>query len=90
MDISILKADYKSDYKIHITFSDDVEHTIDFAPFLLNSLNPMTRKYLDKKEFINFNIQYGDLIWNDYEMCFPIWDLYNGKITHYKNVPIEK
>jgi len=40
----------------------------------------MARKYLDKKLFRKFKIDYGDIIWNDYEMCFPIWDLYEGKI----------
>ena len=40
----------------------------------------MTSKYRDKKLFGNFTIEYGDIIWNDYEMCFPIWDLHEGKI----------
>jgi len=40
----------------------------------------MTRKFLDKKLFKNYSINYGDIIWNDYEMCFPIWDLHEGKI----------
>ncbi len=40
----------------------------------------MTRKYLDQKLFQKYTIQYGDIIWNDYEMCFPIWDLYEGNI----------
>ncbi len=86
MEISIRKAQYKSDYKIHIQFSDEVERTIDFAFFLSKSLNPMTRKYLDKKEFLNFKVEYGDLIWNDYEMCFPIWDLYTGEIIHHNKI----
>jgi hypothetical protein len=40
----------------------------------------MARKYLDKKLFRDFKIEYGDIIWNDYEMCFPIGDLYEGKV----------
>lgn len=40
----------------------------------------MTKKYLDKNLFQSFSLEYGDLIWNDYEMCFPIWDLYEGDI----------
>jgi len=40
----------------------------------------MSRKYLDEKEFKNYSIVYGDIIWNDYEMCFPIWDLHEGTI----------
>lgn len=40
----------------------------------------MTKKYLDKDKFKGFSIQYGDIFWNDYEMCFPGWDLREGRI----------
>ena len=80
MVVSIEKADYKGDYVIGLRFSDGVERNIDFGIFLRNAKNPMTKKYLDKELFKSFTIVYGDLIWNDYEMCFPIWDLHEGKI----------
>jgi hypothetical protein len=80
MVISIDKADYIGDYKIKFSFSDGIERVIDFDNFLSNAKNPMTRKYLDKQLFIKYSIEYGDIIWNDYEMCFPIWDLHEGTI----------
>ena len=80
MVISINKADYVGEYKIKFLFSDGIERTIDFSDFLKHAKNPMTRKYLDKKLFKNYSIDYGDIIWNDYEMCFPIWNLHEGKI----------
>ena len=80
MVISIQEVVYKGDYKINFLFSDGVEQTIDFESFLKNSKNPMTSKYLNKELFKSFSIEYGDIIWNDYELCFPIWDLHNGKI----------
>lgn len=40
----------------------------------------MTKKYMDKDKFKDFTIEYGDIVWNDYELCFPIWDLHEGKI----------
>jgi len=80
MVITIQKAQYISGYKIAIQFSDGIEKTVDFERFLSKSLNPMTAKYLDEKEFKSFKIEHGDLIWNDYELCFPIWDLHEGKI----------
>jgi len=80
MVISIISAEYTGEYKIKLTFSDGVEREIDFGAFLNSAKNPMARKYLDKKLFRNFKIEFGDIIWNDYEMCFPIWDLYEGKI----------
>jgi hypothetical protein len=80
MVISIIKAEYIEGYKIRFFFSDGTERLIDFFNFLHAARNPMTRKYLDLKLFANFSIEYGDIIWNDYEMCFPIWDIYEGKI----------
>ena len=80
MIISIDKAEYKGDYVIDLHFSDGVEKRLDFSNFLKSAKNPMTKKYLDKELFKSFTVEYGDLIWNDYEMCFPLWDLHEGKI----------
>ncbi len=80
MVIEIQKADYLGDYKIKLTFSDNDEKVVDFEPFLKNAKNPMTQKYLDINKFKDFQLEYGDLTWGDYEMCFPIWDLHQGKI----------
>jgi len=78
--ISIINAKYLGEYCIQFSFSDGVEKTIDFYEFLKNARNTMTRKYLDKKLFERFTIHYGDIVWNDFEMCFPIWDLHEGTI----------
>ena len=80
MVISIIEAKYIGEYKIEFSFSDGTQNTIDLSKFLQNAKNPMTRKFLDKQLFSQFSIEYGDIIWNDYEMCFPIWDLHEGKI----------
>ena len=80
MVISIKEAKYKGDYQIDIVFSDGVNKIVDFVGFLKNSKNPMTKKYLDKKQFKSFSLENGEIVWNDYELCFPIWDLYKGKI----------
>jgi DUF971 family protein len=80
MVISINKAEYLGNYQISFSFSDGIETTIDFLPFLKEAKNPMTRKYLNEELFKKYSIEYGDIIWNDYEMCFPIWDLHEGQI----------
>ena len=80
MIISIQNAEYKGDYKINFLFSDGVEKSIDFSCFLKNARNPMTKKYLDKELFQSFTLQFGDINWNNFEMCFPIWDLHEGNI----------
>jgi hypothetical protein len=80
MKISIINAEYQGDYKIKLSFSDYLEKIINFKKFLMQSSNPMIRKYLDENLFSNYSIIHGDLIWNDYELCFPIWDLYKGNL----------
>jgi len=78
--IMIEKASYVGDYKLELIFNDNIKHTIDFYTFLSTSLNPFIRKYLDHKEFTKFEIDNGDLEWNDYDLCFPIADLYENRI----------
>ena len=78
--IAITQAKYLGKYEIHFMFSDQTEQTIDFCGFLNRSNNPMTRRFLDKNLFRVFKIEFGDIVWNDYELCFPILDLHEGKI----------
>ncbi len=78
--IDIEYAAYIEKHKLQLRFSDDTERVIDFGHFLNKSLNPLIRKYLDIEEFKKFTIEYGDLFWNDYDLCFPVADLYEEKI----------
>ena len=78
--INIQKANYIDDYKIHFEFDDGKKTTVDFQPFIFSSSHPDIKKYQDKKLFKNFNLDYGEIEWNDYELAFPIYDLYEGKI----------
>jgi hypothetical protein len=78
--LKIDSAKYLSDYVIRIRFSDGNEKLVDFKPFLSKSLHPSIRKYLDENKFSNFSLMNGNLNWNDYDLIFPISDLYNGKI----------
>jgi hypothetical protein len=78
--IKIEKASYLGGYKLKLAFNDKSEQSIDFYPFLSNSLNPLIRKYLDEKKFKEYKLDDGDLEWNDYDLCFPIADLYENTI----------
>lgn len=80
-ELKIDSAKYLKDYKIWIKFSDGVEKLVDFKPFLSKSLHPSIKKYLDEKIFSNFTLIDGNINWNDYDMIFPISDLYDGKIV---------
>jgi len=78
--LKIDSAKYLSDYAIRIKFSDGNEKLVDFKPFLSKSLHPSIKKYLDENKFSQFSLTDGNLNWNDYELIFPISDLYNGQI----------
>jgi len=78
--INIQKANYLNDYKIHFEFNDGKKTTVDFKPFIFSSAHLDIKKYQDQKLFQNFNLDYGEIEWNDYELAFPIYDLYEGKI----------
>lgn len=78
--ITIISAEYIEEYKIKLSFNDNTIKVVDFSPFLNSSLNPLIRKYLDKQEFKKFKIDNGDLEWNDFDLCFPIADLYENNI----------
>ena len=80
MVCNILEAKYLGDYRIALVFSDGMSRIIDFGPFLTNARNPMTKKYLDKNLFKSFTLLHGDIMWNDFELCFPIWNLHEGNI----------
>ena len=79
--VDIVRADRVGGYRLELAFSDGRVSTIDFGPFLRGSLNPATRLFLDEKRFKSFSLTHGNLVWGDYQMCFPIEDLYEGRIA---------
>lgn len=78
--IEIIDAQYLGNYKIKVQFSDNLLQIIDFREFLEKSLQPAIRKYLNEDNFISYKIIEGNLNWNDYDMIFPLADLYENKI----------
>jgi len=76
----VQSAEYIEGYELRLFFSDNTIKTVDFEPFLTRSRNPLIRKYLDADLFKNFSVAHGDLYWHDYDLCFPVADLYVGEI----------
>ena len=83
--ITIKEVEYLGGYKLNLLFNDNTNQPIDFYPFLSESLNPLIRKYLDLNEFKKFELDNGDLQWNDYDLCFPIADLYENNLSPRKS-----
>jgi len=78
--IDVVGAEYVSDYKVRLTFNDDTKRVIDFEPFLRRTQHPDLTQYRALKKFKSFRVVDGNLMWGDYEMIFPVWDLYRGEI----------
>ena len=78
--LEITEAKYLSGYQIRLTFNDGKMRVLDFEPFLRKARNPDLAQYRQMKRFKQFRLHYGDLMWGDYEMIFPITDLYRGEI----------
>jgi|ERR1017187_476334 hypothetical protein len=80
--LQVNKVKHLENYKLLISFSDGKNSTVDFYTFLSASRHPEIRKYIDINLFLDFKIRDGNLEWNDYDMIFPIEDLYNNDILH--------
>ena len=80
--ISVTAAQSVGELRLHIAFSDGATQDVDFRSFLQHSNHPEIRAFLDPNKFNTFAIQDGDLVWGDWELCFPIMDLYHNNIEH--------
>jgi hypothetical protein len=78
--LEITEAKYVAEYRIFLLFNDGTKRVMDFGPFLKQATNPMVTQYRVLKKFKSFQLDYGDLMWGDYEMIFPITDLHRGEI----------
>lgn len=78
--LKIDKATYLSDFAIRIKFNDGVHKLVDFKPFLSKSIHPSIKKYFNERFFSKFNLVDGNLNWNNYDLVFPINDLYKGAV----------
>ena len=84
--INIVTAEQVGDFLIRLQFDDGIEQTIDFKPFLTNALHPDIRAWLDPARFAAFRLEYGELVWGDYDLCFPVIDLYRNQIEHHSSL----
>jgi hypothetical protein len=56
----VRRAEYRGDYRIHITFSDDSENTIDFREWLSG---PMFEPLKSAEYFQRFFVDGGTVVW---------------------------
>ena len=78
--INIKSVEQAGEYSLRLSFDDGTAQTVDFKPFLSSSRHPDIRAYLDPARFAAYRVEYGELVWGDYDLCFPIVDLYENKL----------
>lgn len=79
--LAITHAEQTGPLKLRLTFNTGESREVDFAPFLVQHPNPLIRRYAEPEHFARFRITDGDLEWDDFELCFPIIDLYENTLT---------
>jgi hypothetical protein len=80
-EINILNVEPDGDYRLKLSFDDGTTQTVDFLPFLSRSHHPDIRGFLDPGRFSSFRLEYGELVWGDFDLCFPVMDLYHDRIA---------
>jgi hypothetical protein len=78
--IRLDRAALAGEHRLRLEFADGRVKTVDFGPFLRASRHPALRRYLEKETFARFVVEDGQLHWNDFDLVFPLADLYEGKI----------
>jgi len=79
--ISVSSAAYVDGYKLEVMFNDNKKRVVDFGNFLNTHSHPQNNKYKKPENFKKFKIENGNIVWGkDWDMIFPIYDLYQGKI----------
>ena len=80
--INIVDAVLVGDYCLKLTFDDGKAQTVNFKPFLTHSHHPDIRAYLEPARFSSFRLEFGELVLGDYDLCFPVIDLYQNQLEH--------
>lgn len=58
----VVKAEYRGDHRIHLTFSDGSEKTVDFRPWLVG---PVFEPLKDEDYFQRFFLEGGTVGWSN-------------------------
>ncbi len=62
--LSVQKAEYAGDYKIHLIFNNGMEGTADLQITVLSDSRPIFSKLKDQRDFQDFRIQHNTVIWS--------------------------
>jgi len=78
--LEIIQVEHVSGHRLRLTFNEGTVREVDFGPFLRKANHPDLARYRQMSKFKAFRLHHGELMWGDYEMIFPVADLYAGRI----------
>jgi hypothetical protein len=78
--LSVVNAQHITGHILDITFSDGHSSVVDFAPFIFSVGHPDYEPYKKLDNFLAYNLEDGNLNWDDYTMIFPVEDLYHNRL----------
>ena len=78
--LNIVRVEQLDDYRLSLTFDDGTQQVVDSAPFLKSAEHPAIRAYLDPARFASLRLEYGELVWGDHDLCFPLIDLSRNRV----------
>ena len=80
-NIIVKEANYIENYLLEIIFANNKKTVVDFGVFLQTHNHPQYNRYKKQENFKKFKIENGNVVWGkDWDMIFPVYDLYKGKI----------
>jgi hypothetical protein len=68
-------------YRLRMRFNDGHVSEVDFEPFLQASKHPEIRRFMNHELFSSYRIEWGNLVWGDYDLCFPLESLYENALV---------
>ena len=80
--INITSVEKIAQYQLRLVFDDGMVREVNFKDFLSQSHHPDIRAYLEESKFDAYHLEFGELVWGDFDLCFPIMDLYHNRILH--------
>jgi len=78
--LTITSVNLTGPYALTLTFTTGERRVVNFEPFLRRSHHPDIQAYLDPLRFQQFELIDGNVNWNDYDLIFPVADLYSGTV----------
>ena len=77
----ITDATNAGNLSVTLHFSDETSRTVNIGDFIRRHPHPQYSKYLDEKNFRQFKLENGNIVWGkNWDLIFPIELLHSGSI----------